>query len=65
MEIDCKRLFNLYGYVFSSRRTRLKARKYESLAMLASIVQNVYIDNELATKECLRRCEAKMTRRML
>ena len=57
VEVGCERFFGLAGYVSSPRRTRLGVRTYERLAMLASIVQNVFIDNEWVAKEYLRRCK--------
>jgi hypothetical protein len=50
--------FGLSGYISSPRRTRL-GRTYERLAMLASIVHTVYIDNALVAAEYLRRCKCK------
>ena len=57
VEVGCERFFGLAGYVSSPRRTRLGVRTYERLAMLASIVQSVFIDNEWVAKEYLRRCK--------
>ena len=39
----------------SAKRTRLGVRNYEHLAMLASTVQNVYVDVEWVAKEYLAR----------
>jgi hypothetical protein len=60
VEVGCERFFGLSGYISSPRRTRLGVRNYERLAMLASILQNVYIDPALVANEYLRRCKAGM-----
>ena len=59
MEVGCERLFGLSGYVSAPRRTRLGVRNYERLAMLSSIVQNVYVDVKWVSEEHLRRCKQK------
>ena len=58
VEVGCERFFGLSGYISSPRRTRLGVRTYERLAMLASILKNVYVDPELVAKEYLRRCKS-------
>ena len=58
VEVGCERFFGLSGYISSPRRTRLGVRTYERLAMLASIVHTVYIDDALVAAEYLRRCKA-------
>lgn len=60
VEVGCERFFGLSGYISSPRRTRLKVRTYERLAMLAFMVNHVYIDIEWVAKEYLRRCKAGM-----
>jgi hypothetical protein len=57
VEVGCERLFGLSGYVSSPRRTRLGVCNYERLAMLSSIVQNVYVDPKWVAEEYLRRCK--------
>jgi hypothetical protein len=57
VEVGCEQLFGLSGYVSSPRRTRLGVRNYERLAMLSSIVQNVYVDVKWVAEEYLRRCK--------
>ena len=57
-EVGCKRFFNLSGYISSPRRTRLEVRTYERLAMLASIMQVVYIDPEWVACEYMHRTRA-------
>ena len=42
----CERFFVLSGYVLGPRRTRLNVRTYEHIAILAEIVNSVYIDDE-------------------
>ena len=58
VEVGCERFFGLSGYISSPRRTRLCVRTYERLAMLASIIQSVYIDPEWVANEYLKRCKA-------
>ncbi len=58
MEVGCEHFFGLSGYISSPRRTRLGVRTYKRLAMLASIVHTVYIDNARVAAEYLRRCKA-------
>ena len=55
VEVGCERFFNLSGYVSSPKRTQLRVRNYERLAMLASIVQDVYVDMDWVAKEYLAR----------
>ena len=57
VEVGCEQFFGLSGYISSARRSRLGVRHYERLAMLASIMQKVYIDSEWVAKEYLRRCK--------
>lgn len=57
VEVGCERFFSLSGYVSAPRRTRLGVRTYERLAMMASILQKVYIDKEWVAKEYLQRCK--------
>ena len=47
----------LAGHVSSPRRTKLGVRTYERLAMLTSLLQSVYIDDDMVAKEYLRRCK--------
>ena len=58
VEVGCERFFNLSGYISSPQRTRLGVRNYERLAMLASLIRNVYINEEWVAQEYLRRCKA-------
>ena len=57
VEVGCERFFSLSGYVSAPRRTRLGVRTYERLAMMASILNKVYVDKELVAKEYLKRCK--------
>jgi len=43
--------------VSGPRRTNLGVRTYERLAMLTSIVQNVFIDDNWVANEYLERCK--------
>jgi hypothetical protein len=56
VEVGCERLFGLSGYVSLPWRTQLGVRNYERLAMLSSIVQNVYVNEKWVAQEYLRRC---------
>jgi hypothetical protein len=57
VEVGCERFFGLSGYVSGPRRTKLRVRTYECLAMLTSIVQNVFIDDNWVANEYLNRCK--------
>ena len=54
MEVSCEHLFGLSGYIPSPRQTTLGVRIYECLAMLASVVHTVYIDDAWVAAEYLR-----------
>ena len=56
-EVGCERYFSLSGCISSPLRTRLGVRNYERLAMLASIVDNAYVDVDFVVKKCLERCK--------
>ena len=58
VEVDCERFFGLSGYISQPRRYRLNVRNYERLAMLAYIMQSVFIDPKWVAEEYLRRCKA-------
>ena len=49
--------FGHSGYVSSPRRTRLGLRNYERLAILSSIVQNMYVDEQWVAQEYFQRCK--------
>jgi hypothetical protein len=55
VEVGCERFFGLSGYISSPRRSRLGVRTYERVAMLASIIQNVYIDNDWVAQQYIER----------
>ncbi len=57
VEVGCEQFFDLSGYVSRPRRTKLRVRTYERLAMLTSIEQNVFIDDNWVVNEYLNRCE--------
>jgi hypothetical protein len=59
VEVGSERFFGLSGYVSDPRQTNLGVRtyEYERLAMLMSIVQNVFIDNNWVANEYLERCK--------
>ena len=59
VEVGCERFFSLSGYVSAPRRTRLGVRNYERLAMLSSLIKNVYIDMDWVAKQYLLRCKRK------
>ena len=58
VEVGCERFFNLSGYISSFQQTRLGVRNYERLAMLASLIRNVYVNKEWVAQEYLRRYKA-------
>jgi hypothetical protein len=45
VEVGCEQLFGLSGCISSPRRSRLGVQTYKHVAMLASILQSVYIYN--------------------
>ncbi len=49
--------FALFGYISSTKRTRLGVRNYERIAMLSSILRAVYVDPEWVAQEYLHRCK--------
>jgi len=51
VEVGCERFFGLSGYILSPRRSRLGLPTYKHVAMLVSIIQNVYIDNDWVTQQ--------------
>jgi hypothetical protein len=51
VEVGCEQFFSLSGYISSPRRSRLGVRTYEHVAMLASIIQSVYIDNDWVAQQ--------------
>ena len=55
-EVGCERFFSLSD-VSAQRRTRLKVKTYERLAMLSSIIPKMYIDLEWVANEYLIRCK--------
>ncbi len=57
VEVGCERFFGLSGYVLGPRRTNLGVRTYERLAMLTSLVQNVFIDDNWVANKYLERCK--------
>ena len=57
-EVGCERFFGLSGYVSSSRRSRLGVSNYERIALLADILQKIYIDPRDIAHEYLNRCKA-------
>jgi hypothetical protein len=44
VEVGCERFFGLSGYVSQPRRSTLGVWNYERLAMLATILQSLFID---------------------
>ena len=58
-EVGCERFFGLAGYLSSAKRSNLGVRNYERIAMLADILQHVYIDPDEIARQYLLRCKAK------
>jgi hAT family C-terminal dimerisation region len=50
-EVGCERFFSIAGYVSNPRRTSLKVRHYECLAMLKRNLQQVYIDENWVVQQ--------------
>jgi len=55
VEVGCERFFGLSGYISSPRCSRLGVRTYKRVTMLASIIQNVYIDNDWVAPQYIER----------
>jgi hypothetical protein len=55
VEVGCEQFFELSGYISSPRRCRLGVRTYKRVAILASIIQNVYIDNNWEAQQYIER----------
>ncbi len=51
IEVGCEKFFGLSGYISSPRRSRLGVHTNKHVAMLASIIQNVYIDNDWVAQQ--------------
>ena len=58
VEVGCERFFSVSGYVSAPRRTRLGVRTYERLALMAVILNTIYIDKKWVAEEYLWRCKA-------
>jgi hAT family C-terminal dimerisation region len=50
-EVGCERFFSVAGYVSNPRRTSLKVRNYEAIAMLKRNMQHIYIDEKWVVQE--------------
>jgi hypothetical protein len=50
-EVGCERFFSIAGYVSSPRRTSLKVRHYEALAMLKHNIQKIYVDEDWVVEQ--------------
>lgn len=50
-EVGCERFFSIAGYVSNPRRTRLKIRHYEAMAMLKRNMQQIYIDEDWVVEQ--------------
>ena len=55
VEVGCEQFFGISGYISSPRRSRLGVQTYKHVAMLASIIQNVYIDNNWVAQQYIER----------
>ena len=58
-EVGCERFFSSAGYVSDPRRTSLKVRNYEAIAMLKRNMQNVYVNEEWVVQQYLEREKTK------
>jgi hypothetical protein len=55
VKVGCEQFFGLSGYISSPRGSRLNVWMYKHVAMLASIIQNVYIDNNWVAQQYIER----------
>jgi hAT family C-terminal dimerisation region len=58
-EVGCERFFSIAGYVSNPRRTSLKVRHYEALAMLKLNMQRIYIDEDWVVQQYQRMEKSK------
>jgi hypothetical protein len=59
VEVGCEQFFDLSGYISSPRRSRLGVRTYKRVAMLASIIQSVYIDDDWVAQQHIEHCKKR------
>ena len=59
VEVGCEQFFGLSGYISSPRRSRLGVRTYKRVAMLASIIQSVYIDDDWVAQQHIEHCKKR------
>jgi hypothetical protein len=52
-EVGCERFLSIAGYVSNPRRTSLKVKHYESLAMLKMNMRHIYIDEDWVVQQYL------------
>jgi hypothetical protein len=50
-EVGCERFFSIAGYASNPRRTSLKVRHYEALAMLKHNIQKIYVDEDWVVEQ--------------
>jgi hypothetical protein len=53
-EVGCERFFSIAGYVSNPRRTSLKVRHYEALAMLKHNIQKIFVDEDWVVQQYLK-----------
>jgi hypothetical protein len=58
-EVGCERFFSIAGYVSNPRRSSLKVRHYEALAMLKLNLQRVYIDEDWVVQQYMKMEKSK------
>jgi hAT family C-terminal dimerisation region len=58
-EVGCERFFSAAGYVSNPRRTSLKVKNYETIAMLKRNMHQVYIDENWVVNRYLTHEKAK------
>jgi hypothetical protein len=63
VEVGCEQFFGLSGYISSPRCSRLGVQTYKHVAMLASIIQSVYIDNHWVASNILSNAKREAERR--
>jgi hypothetical protein len=59
VEVGCEQFFGLSGYISSPRRSRLGVCTYKHVALLASIIQSVYIDNDWVAQQYNEQCKTR------
>ncbi len=56
-EVGCEQFFSVSGYVSAPCQSKLGVRTYKRLALMASIINKIYIYKKYVAKDYLRCCK--------